>query len=296
MDFNDLINGGWGRHDKDSAALAADLEAHAALAGTPEQAAQFVQLAAHTIGEHLGDWPRARALAERVMQDREDAPALASPLGLLAVTQFAAGDAAAGLATESRAAALSDEPLSALVRVLVLTASALIGSKRLAEGSALYAAALKLARTQEGKLACDRALAITSNNLAGDLLGVPRDEAQDALMLEAAKAAREFWLKCGTWENEERAEYLLVQVHNALKQPEQALLHAARGLEVIAANGEEVVDEAFIHLAMANAFKLQDRRDLYDTALARANELAEDFKDESLTAWFKEERGKVEWA
>ena len=61
-----------------------------------------------------------------------------------------------------------------------------------------------------------------------------------------------------------------------------------------AKNGEEVVDEAFINLAMADAFRIMGERGGYDKTLARAEELAADFNDAGLQSWFKEERAKAE--
>mgnify|MGYP002713210703 FL=1 len=102
-------------------------------------------------------------------------------------------------------------------------------------------------------------------------------------------------MKCGTWENEERADYLLAIVHNRLNQPDKALEFAAHALEVISKHGEEVVDEAFINLAMAKSFTLKDDRPAYEKVMARANELAEDFNDDGLKTWFNETKAKVEW-
>lgn len=297
MDIKELVNGGWGRHDKESEALARDLEAHYALAETAAQVGAFVQLANHTIGEHLGDWARACALAEKVMANREDSHELAGPYGALAVAQYMSGKLADALASEAHAVRLTDmEKVSVVVRIRALVTSALLGSKRLDEAVKVYDAALSLARAQDEKLACDQALAITSNNIASELSEKPeRTEAEDALMLKAAEASKEFWIKCGTWVNEERGDYLLAIVHNRLNQPDKALEHAAKAIEIIQANGEEEVDEAFINLAMAKSFQLKDDREHYDQAMARAQELADEFKDEGLKTWFNETKAKVEW-
>jgi tetratricopeptide (TPR) repeat protein len=298
MDFNELINDGWARHDSQTEAVLAALEAHAALADAPEKAVPFIMLATHTAGAHAGDWKRGAALAERVIAPLEESAALAPALGNLAVAQFMAGDAVAALASEARSVRLTDaEPVSMMVRTRVLTASALVDAKRLEEGAKLYTAAVALARSRGEKLACDRAIAVTSNNLASEFLGKEnRTEPESALMLEAAQNAREFWLKCGTWENEERAEYLLASVHNALGQPEKALEHSARGLDVIHKNGEEVVDEAFLNLTIANSTRLLENREAYDRAIRRADELAEQWTDAGLKEWYAKDRAKVEWA
>lgn len=295
MDFNDLINNGWARHDKQSAALAADLEANVALAADGPKAVAFLALSSHTIGFHMKDWPRARKLAETVVGGIEDSAAASPAFGSLAIAQFMAGDEAAALASECRAVELTDaEPVAAMVRTRVLIASELVDAGRLAEGSRLYVAALNLARAQDEKLASDRAIAVTSNNLANNLLELAtRTPEQDALMLAAAEAAREFWLKAGNWENEERAEYLLALVHNKLGKHDEALANAGRGLELIAANGEEVVDEAFLNLAAAGAYKGKGDKAGYAKSLARADELAQGFADQGLKDWFAGERAKL---
>lgn len=297
MDIKELLNGGWARHEKESEALASDLEAHVSLAETPAHVGAYMQLANHTIGGHLKDWPRAAELAERLMSGRKDAHELAVPYSGLAVAQFMAGKQAEAMASELHSVRLTDmEPISMMVRTRVLVADAKIAAGQIDAGTLIYDAALKLARSRDEKLACDQVLAMTSNNVASELSNkAERTPAEDALMLKAAEAAREFWLKCGTWENEERADYLLTIVHNRLNQPDKALEFAARALEVIAKNGEEVVDEAFINLSMAKAFHLKDDRAGYEKVMARAQELADDFNEEGLTNWFNETKAKVEW-
>lgn len=296
MDFNEFIQAGWGRHENDAEALANDLETRVDEPDDATQALMFINLSNHAVGEHLGDWSRARALAEKVMQGREDSPELSKAFGNLSVAQFMAGDAVAALNSEARAMRLTKtEQVGALVRTRVLLASAMVGSKRLIEGAEIYQSALELVRARDEKLDCDQAIAITSNNLASEFLDKPdRTEAESALMLKVAEGAKEFWLKCGTWENEERADYLLAMIHNSLGDPDKALEYAATAIEIIKKHGEEVVDEAFVNLAMANSFKLKDNPERHAEHLERADELAENFPNEGLKDWYKEERAKVE--
>jgi tetratricopeptide (TPR) repeat protein len=295
MNFDDLINNGWARHDKESAALATDLEEHHALADTPQRAVALLGLSNHTVGYHMKDWPRALRLCERVIARFGPEPALSPVFGSLAIAQFMAGDEAAALASECKAVELSAEPLSAMVRTRVLIARELADAMRLDEAAKLYEAAVALARSRTKKLGCDRAIAVTSNNLAGNLLEKQdRAPQEDAMMLAAAEAAREFWMKSGgTWENEERAEYLLALVKNALGRPDEGLKHALKGLEVIAANGPEKVDEAFLNLAVARAYRLKGNGSAHKDALARADALAAGFGDKGLADWFAGERTKV---
>jgi hypothetical protein len=297
MDFNKLISDGWARHDKETATVAGELEQHAELADNADKAAALIALSNHTMGSHGGDWPRALALASRVMAPLAESPELAGPLGHLAVAQFMAGEHAKALASEAASARLSEaESLAMLIRTRVLIALALVDAGRLDEGAAVYSQTIALARVEERKLACDKAIAMTSNNLASQLLEKPaRTDTENALMLSAAENAREFWLQCGTWENEERAEYLLALVNNALGRPGRAVEHAQHGLDVISKNGEEVVDEAFLHLTVANACRLQQNREGYERALSRADERAAEWTDAGLKEWFSTERAKVAW-
>lgn len=295
MNFDDLINNGWARHDKETAALATDLEEHYGLADTPQRAVGFFGLANHTIGYHLKDWPRALRLAQRVIGRFKPEPALSPVFASLAIAQFMTGDESAALASECKAVELSTDPLASMVRTRVLLSSELSDGGRLEEGARLYQAVLALARSRTEKLGCDRAIGVTSNNLASNLREKKgRTPAEDELMLSAALASREFWKKSGgTWENDERAEYLLALVQIELKKPDEALQHAAKGLEIIAANGPEKVDEAFLNLAAAHAHRVKGDQAGHKTSLARADELAAGFDDQGLKDWFAGERAKM---
>jgi len=295
MDIKQLVNSGWARHAAETEAVAAELEAAVPEASANADAGALMQLGLHVIGEHLNDWPRACRLAETLVLGREDAHELSGLYSMLAGAQYMCGKTFEALASEAHAIRLTQvEDVSVVIAIRVRVASALVFNRRVEEGTRLLDAALKLAREQDEKLACDMQLAAGTHNLANELLyRKPRTPAEDALMVTAAEASREFWLKCGTWENEERGDYMLALVHNALGQPDQALEYIARGLEVIAKNGEEVVDEAFFNLAAASAWRSKSDMAQYEAALARADELAADFKDDGLKSWYKEERAKL---
>jgi tetratricopeptide (TPR) repeat protein len=295
MDIKELVNSGWARHAAETEAVAVDLEDAAVHATANLDANALLQLGLHVIGEHLNDWPRACRLAEKVAHGRADVHELSGMYSMLAGAQYMCGKTFEALANEANAVRLTQmEDVSVVISIRMRVSSALVFNHKIEEAERLLDAMLALARAQDEKLASDMMLAAGTHNLANELLyRKERTPAEDALMVKAAEASREFWLKCGTWDNEERGDYMLTLVSNELKQPDKALEYAARGLEIIAKNGEEVVDEAFFNLAMAKAFQMKQQPERYDHALARADELAADFPNEGLKKWYAEERAKV---
>jgi hypothetical protein len=297
MTFDELIERGWERHAEAPGAIAALLEQHAALATDAAQAAALLRLANHTLGEHLRDWPRAAAYATAIVGTVPGAGAAAGPLTSLAVACFMSGATLDALAAQTRIVALdAGSAASVAARIAVEVAANSIAAGALDDGGQLYAAALALARAH-ADAATVRAVAITTNGLASDLLArSDRDDAETRVMLDAAHASREFWLKCGTWVNEARADYLLALVYNAAGQAEIARGHGEHALAQLEAHGDEKVDEAFAHLALANSSRLLGDRPGYDRHLAQADRLAAAFADEGLTTWFAGERRGVVWA
>jgi len=80
---------------------------------------------------------------------------------------------------------------------------------------------------------------------------------------------------------------------NALGQHRDASTAARRGLDLIRANGEEPVDQAFLNLALSAAGRGLRDTELADRALAEADALASAFDEEGLRKWFADERAKV---
>jgi hypothetical protein len=294
MTFDELIERGWERHADESLAVAALLEQHAGLAADAAQAAALLRLANHTLGEHLRDWPRACRLAAGVVSAVPDAGTAAAPLTSLAVARFMSGATLDALATQARLVALdAGNAASLIARITVEVGANSIAAGTLDGGRTLYETALALARSH-ADAATVRAVAVTSNNLASDLLErTDRDDAGTRLMLDAAHASREFWMKCGTWVNEARADYLLALVYNAAGQPDTARGHGEHALALLEAHGDEKVDEAFTHLALADSARLAGDRPGYARHLAQADRLAAPFTEDGLKEWFAGERRKV---
>ena len=288
-----LIDDGWGYHDCQSERLAGELETAAAAAAVePRLRRRFLDLASHTIGEHLGDWPRARALAERVLDGQTPDAETANAWAKLAAARFLAGDAAGALVAETACLAAAADVRAALIDCRIVLAMAMIGSQRLADGAALYECVLDLAG--EGAPASDRAIAVASNNLASELVEqTRRSPDEDRLMRRAADAALSFWRRCGTWVNEERALYLLALVANALDEPREALGHIEAALALLAANGEQPIDVTFLTLARANALARLGDAPGHRLALAAADADAAGWEDAGLRAWYAEERARL---
>jgi hypothetical protein len=87
-----LINDGWAYHADESERLTRELEAAVEEMAAPALIAPFLVLATHTIGEHLGDWPRALALGKRTLDGRVPAPETGKAWGVLYVAAVFAGE------------------------------------------------------------------------------------------------------------------------------------------------------------------------------------------------------------
>ena len=287
-----LLNDGWDYHDRESERLAGELEAEAGQVHDAELG-PFLHLANHTLGEHLADWPRARRLAERVLEGRTPKPETSLAWLRLGIARLMAGDATAAASAELAGLIAAADPLAALIEARFLLVAALVGSKRAPEAAPIYRNALALAdRLGDGAPA--RAIAVSSNNLAAELVeAAHRTPDEDGLMDRAADAAHVYWLRCGNWVNEELALQLKAQVALALGRPQAALELADAALQVIAANDSRPIDSAFLHLARSRASAAIGDADARDRELALADAAAEDAPNEALKAWYAEARAKA---
>jgi len=289
-----LLYDGFGDHAADGEGYAAQLEAAAEVEVPAKHLAQFAKVAAHTIGEHLGDWPRAARLVDRLLAGRTPDAETGKAWGHLHVARLLAGDVS-GAAEAEIACCLGAgaDFRAAVVELKFLLVAALVGGGRAAEGAAIYDGALDLAHTL-GAAAPHRAIAVASNNLATELLEAPsRTDAEAALMQRAAAASHAFWLECGNWLNDARGDYLEALVANVLGDDASALTHADRALALIAANGGAAIDETFLHLARAHALKLAGDDEASASELELCDNDADGWDDEGLVAWYVEERNRV---
>jgi hypothetical protein len=289
-----LLYDDFGDHAENAADYAAQLEDAAARDVEPKHLVQFAKVATHTIGEHLGDWPRAAGVAGRLLAGRSPTAETARAWAHLAVARSLAGDPSGAAEAEAgawRGAGADFRPLAVETKFLLV--AALVGSGRAEAALAVYSEALDLAQAL-GDAAPARAIAVASNNLASELLEqAARTPEETALMRIAADAAHAFWLRCGDWRNDERASYLEALVANAVGEPASALSHADDGLRTIAANGDAPIDQTFLQLAKAHALALLGEAGASAAELATADAAAGRWDDEGLVGWYAAERTRV---
>ena len=248
--LEDLLDDGWRYHDRESERLAVELEAVTAV--PPERLAAFVHLAVHTIGEHLGDWPRAYALGRQILHRHEPDGAAASAWERLYVAATLSADGIGAATAELSALTVADDPLASLLAMRLHLVDALVSADRITEAGQIYRPALDVADRTAPAPALDRTMAIVGNNLAWALHDLPaRSPDEDGAMSRAADASLTAWRRCGSWINEELALYLGARVALARGDAASALDLAGAGLRVIAANEPRPFDAARFHLLRA---------------------------------------------
>jgi hypothetical protein len=289
-----LLDDGWAYHDKEPDRLARELEA--AYAGVPPNLlVPFLLLSTHTIGEHLGAWPRALALGRRALDGHACTPETARAWGRLYVAAAMAGDPVAAADFElSYLKTAGDNFAAALLDMRFMLVGALVSAKRAGEAASLYCSALALTEKFRPSATLDQNIAIASNNLGWELYETsPRTPDEDALMRLAAETSLTFWLKCGNWVNAERAHYLGAVVANVTGDPTAALAHADEGLAIIARNGERPLDAAKLHLSRAVSLGALGDADARARAIQDADTFAAKLAAADLKAQFAAERAKV---
>ena len=292
LKLESLVTEGWDYHDTESERLARELEAADIEDLDEGLLSRSLGLANHTIGEHLGDWPRALAFVAKTCYANPSHRTNAAASMQLAISYYMNRQIAQAMEAEVNAISNADDSLNAYVELRAQLAGVLVGSGRVDDATRLIQGLNRFANQDSHSTAVARSLAISNNNIASELLDVKhKNRENNALMLECARAALALWRKCGTWVNEERARYLLALVYNHLGEYKQALKQANHALRVIFANGNEDVDEAFIHLAAANA-TCGHSQDADEAAqiLSKADSLVAKWTDKTPTSEYEVQR------
>jgi hypothetical protein len=107
--------------------------------------------------------------------------------------------------------------------------------------------------------AVDGGFAAAFNNVTTALLekslGQPLTADVRAALVDGAAAARHFWLRAGSWMEDERSDYLCAKVALRTGDADAALASARRALALIEANGNDAVERAFILQPLAAALQ-----------------------------------------
>lgn len=282
-------------HDDDPAAAGAMLHQLELAAVPAAQRARVAFLINHVLGEKLKDWPAANArqheLLDAARAEDEFPPGLwrqAGAAALLAGDVCAVGEAEYELV---RGASVGLPLASATLRLTALMYVVTQAPReRLVAG--LHAAFDALPEPLRGS-ALDAALGACGNNIASALLDRGDVAEFPALLWRAARLSRNAWARAGTWVHHERSECLLAMVGNATGEFEAAREHALTAAALIAANGTENVDLAFIELERAAACHALDRNNEAKQAHASARVLADRFEDAGLKAWFEQRERRL---
>ena len=238
VDFNTWLDKAWTDHADDTAGVAARLRADGpVLAQSADDVAALARIAQHVYGEHLGQYDAGRALLARLASHPQGGGAAPTLRVLDASLLLSAGgtDPRPGLEVPER------------IRVTAVAAG------NLAERDARRAAALlqeavadaEAAGLADADPAC-RALAVTGNNMACALAEkAPRSDDERALMVFAARTARLYWARAGTWLETERAEYRLARTLLAAGDPAEARRHAQACIEIVREHDSPALEAFF---------------------------------------------------
>ena len=277
-------------HDDQPEAAGAALRAFDAPGLPVDRLPLLAFLTIHVLGEKLGQWSDAADRLERLLATRPDAP--------LAVLAHAAAAAhLAGRADSQPLAALS--AAGGAMQAQLLVALSALGLRPPPEPAALAAGLARLAHESRGfdpGGPLDERLAIGFNNTTSRLLDLtlaPVDPEVGAALLAGSAAALRFWEAAGTWVHLERALYLRALVHNRIDEPAAARADCVRALEVIAANGSEEIDQAFLQLQLAGALLRLGETIEGQRHLAEARAAADRWDDAGLRSWFAGEHDRL---
>ncbi|NHJ41401.1 MAG: hypothetical protein FK731_15325 [Asgard group archaeon] len=115
-----------------------------------------------------------------------------------------------------------------------------------------------------------------------------KDKSQEEIdeMIHIAHASRYHWGKIGEPMHFERGEWQISRVYSLINQPESALYHAKRCLDICLENNIGDFDIAFAYEAMARANAVAGKTKEKDVFLQKAREAAENIKKKEDKEYF----------
>jgi len=284
-------------HDRDPQAAAAALRAIRAADVPREEMARYTWLVNHVIGEKLGSWGEVRELYRCMTCGFDELPAAALRNLAAAAALYGDPDAAAiHAAALRRIAGITEAEACVVVEMATLMYG--MPMQGLEHGAGEFARLCGVAMEWKEATGADTLVAGTSNNVVSAWLEMPPGQWRSPPLARAmelgARTSRHFWSKAGTWTHKARADYLLAMVMNRLNQPREARSHCLSAIAAIEGNGKEDVDMAFIALELAHAERLLGNEPQAAAARARAQALAANFANDSLTNSFGQTAATLE--
>jgi pyrroline-5-carboxylate reductase len=257
-------------HDDDPAQAAQLLRTLDAAAVPDDRLRLLAFLANHVLGEKLGQWADA---LERI------APLAArpgAPLPVLrqhAVAAQLAGNAAAATQTIATLAARAESDLDTAALLVRACALEFVTPLRPADLAALAARAVGVA-SGPFDAAFGTAFNNTTNRLYYDTRAIPLAPAVRQALQRGADAALAFWSRTPGWMEHERALYLCAKVALRLGESATAVAAAERALAIVALNGNDAVERAFLLQLLATAVERAGARGRAETVRAEVAALA----------------------
>ena len=252
-EFDAFIEAAWNDHAEHAEQVATRLQASLALLADAERIAPYARLVTHVFGEHLARWEDGVSVLEAIMHSPGWQGSEADQATLAryrATLLYGAGqsEVLAGLSRDDQ------------IVVLATVATAFLGQGQVRRAIETYQAALTEADSAPvSDAAVQRALAIGGNNLACGLEEKSvRDAFEDDGMVTAAEAGLRYWSLCGTWLNQERAEYRLASSLLKAGRYADAVAHAQACLAICAANDATPFEQFFGFALLAAVHRAQD--------------------------------------
>jgi hypothetical protein len=263
MQAESWIDQAWNRHADEPAVVAAELDSPAAADAADDAAVSaLLRLSHHVHGAHLGLVAEGRAQLKRL------------------VALPGAGDGAradAALFDASLAATGGEETLLAPLPPSTRARAQALAASNLCERDAVRASRLLTAAVAGVEAAAlpdtdpaVRTLATTGHNVAVAMEERPSlNDAERALMLQAAAVSLAYWRRAGTWLHEERAHYRLAHSHRKAGDLAAARHHAQACLAIVSAHGDEALEVFFGCEALARIEAAEGRAEALAATLAR---------------------------
>lgn len=264
-------------HDDDPSGTRAALAAMAKAGVSTQDCARYSWLLNHVIGEKFGAWGEAFELHQAACMSSEEPAVLRN----VAVAAWLAGRAEDALRAEEKLGRLHDVPsLQAMLACRLGQVMYLSTALPREDFARSLLQCLNALESIEPAPVLTPMFAACLNNCVSALLdrldeSTVTDEAVSSALMSGAIKCRELWFACGTWENRERAHYLVALCCNRLGKWASAIEAAREALSIIEANGEEDIDEAFLLLELARAFRGAGQSAEANEALERARTVAE---------------------